>query len=119
MPWGVGNWMQFDCGGPKLLHGYRSTVSPARSHFENWGECIVAHVHKPDTYSARHIDGGVAHSIGTLANLDKLSYADGHAAKLSWRNAFGYGLINRKTGKWQMWHVIKEGSDWVSPHGII
>lgn len=115
----VHNFLKFPCGGPKLIHGYRSTMYPARSHFENWGECIAAHVHKPDSHDARHIDGGQAYTIGTLANLKKLTYADATPAKLGWRNSFGYGMINSKTGKWEMWHVVKRGGQWISPHGVI
>lgn len=117
--WGVDQYLKFDCGGPKLIHGYKSTMYPAKAHFEHWGDCIASHVHKPDSHIARHIDGGVAHTTGALVNFKKLTYADGQAAKLGWRNGWGYGLINRKTGKWQMWHVIKDGKEWVSPHGII
>lgn len=118
-PSAVTEWLKFPCGGPKLLHGYRSTMYPAKAHFENWGDCITAHVHKPDGYEARHVDGGRAYTIGTLADLDKMSYANHTPAKLAWRNSFGYGLINSKTGNWQMWHVIKQGGEWVSPLGII
>jgi hypothetical protein len=92
---------------------------PAKAHFEYWGDCITAHVHKPDSYEARHVDGGRAFTIGTLADLKKMSYADHTPAKLAWRNSFGYGLINSKTGKWQMWHVIREGKEWISPLGVI
>ena len=115
----VSKYLQMPEGGPKLLHGFRATMYPARSHYENWGSCLVGHVHKPDIYSARHIDGSQAFSLGCMANIDALTYADRHAAKLSWRNGFLYGLINDKTGAWNAWNVTKEGSDWISPQGIL
>jgi len=118
-PWGVDQWITLPCGGPKFLHGYRSTVHPAKAHFENWGPCITSHVHKPDTYIARHADGGEAHTTGCLADLSKLSYANGTPAKLGWRNGFAYGMINKRTGAWKCWHVVKEGSSWISPHGVL
>jgi len=117
--WGVKNYLTFPCGGPVLIHGYRSTMHPAKAHFENWGECITAHVHKPNTYVAAHIKGGESHCIGTLADIGKLSYADAYPAKLGWRNGFGYGMINSKTNQWKMWHVTKEGTSWISPHGLL
>ena len=118
-PYHVSKYLQLPEGGPKLLHGFRATMYPARSHYENWGSCLVGHVHKPDIYSARHIDGSQAFSLGCMANIDSLTYADRHAAKLSWRNGFLYGLINDKTGAWNAWNVTKEGSDWISPQGIL
>jgi hypothetical protein len=54
-----------------------------------------------------------------MANIDALTYADRHAAKLSWRNGFLYGLINDKTGAWNAWNVTREGDDWISPQGIL
>lgn len=118
-PWGVDQVAKLPCGGPSLLHGYRSTVNPAKSHFENYGESICAHVHKPDTYHARHINGEKAYTVGTLARIQDMRYADGYTAKLGWRQSFLYGLHNTKTGAWQAWHVINEGGQWVSPHGIL
>lgn len=118
-PWGVNNWATLPIGGPKLLHGYRSTMYPAKAHFEVYGESICAHVHKPDYYEARHADGGKAYTVGTLADISKLTYADAHTAKLGWRNSFLYGLHNTKTGKWQAWEVVKDGKEWISPFGII
>jgi len=117
--WSVHNYLQLPMGGPKFIHGYRSTMYPAKAHFENWGECITAHVHKPDSYSARHIDGGKAFCIGTLADIRKLSYADAHAAKLGWRNSFLYGIHHKRTGKWQAWEIIKENGHWISPQGVL
>lgn len=117
--YGVDQYATLPMGGPKLLHGYRSTVNPAKSHFDHYGPCILAHVHKPDFHAARHIDGGKAFTVGTLANLSKMTYADGYTAKLGWRNSFLYGIHHSKTGKWEAWPVIKEGKDWISPHGII
>jgi|14BtaG_2_1085337.scaffolds.fasta_scaffold05556_6 hypothetical protein len=115
----VGSYLRLPCGGPKLIHGYRATMYPAKAHFENWGECILGHVHKPDTYEARHVDGGRAMSLGCMADLDKLTYADQTPAKLAWRQGFAYGLHNTKTGAWQAWHVIKSEGQWISPQGIL
>jgi hypothetical protein len=117
--WGVDQYAVLPVGGPKLLHGYRSTVSPAKAHFDAYGDSICAHVHKPDTYHARHIDGQKAYTVGTLARIKDMSYADGYTAKLGWRQSFLYGLHNTKTGAWQAWHVVNEDGQWVSPHGIL
>jgi predicted phosphodiesterase len=115
----VSKFLMLPEGGPKFIHGFRATMYPAKSHFENWGPCIHGHVHKPDVYVARHIEGQSSFSVGCLADIDQLSYADRTPAKLAWRNGFLYGLVNEKTGAWQAWNVIKEGNDWISPMGIL
>lgn len=118
-PYGVGNYAQLPMGGVKLLHGYMSTISPAKSHYERYGDCILAHVHKPDYHEARHIDGGKAYTVGTLADISKMTYADSYTAKLGWRQSFLYGLHNTKTGKWHAWSAVNDGGEWISPHGIL
>ena len=39
----VTKYLRMPEGGPKLIHGFRSTVSPAKAHFDNWGECLHGH----------------------------------------------------------------------------
>jgi len=117
VPWNVSSYLSI--GSLKLIHGFRATMYPAKAHFEHWGSCIHGHTHKPDIYHARHIDSGTAHSVGTLADMTQMSYADHHAAKLGWRNSFAYGLHNTKTNKHEIWQVVKEGNDWISPLGIL
>ena len=119
-PWGVENYAKLPIiGSPKLLHGYRATMYPAKAHFENYGDCITAHVHKPDSHEARNVDGGKAYCVGTLARIKEMGYANAWAAKLAWRNSFLYGMHNTKTGKWKAWDVVKEGEEWVSPIGVL
>ena len=119
VPYHVSRYLKMPEGGPKLIHGFRATMYPAKSHFENWGPSICGHVHKPDTYIARHIDGQASYSVGCLADIDKMSYADRVPAKLAWRQGWLYGMINSKTGAWNAWHVIREGGQWISPMGIL
>lgn len=118
-PYTVKSYLRLPEGGPKLIHGFRSTMYPAKAHFEHWGPCLHGHVHKPDEYVARHIDGGMAFSVGCLADLPRLTYSNRQPAKLGHRNGFLYGLINTRTGAWQGWQVNEEGGVWISPQGIL
>lgn len=119
IPYQVSRSIQMPEGGPQLIHGFRSSVNPAKAHFDNWGPCIHGHVHTPDEYTARHINGSQAFSVGCLADISKLSYADRSPAKLGWRQGFLYGYINTKTGKWNAWNVKNEDGDWISPMGVL
>jgi hypothetical protein len=119
VPYHVSRFLQLPEGGPKLIHGFRATMYPAKAHFENWGPSICGHVHKPDSYVARHIDGQASHSVGCLADISKMSYADRTPAKLAWRQGWMYGFISQKTGKWSAYHVINENGVWISPMGIL
>tara|TARA_R110000868_G_scaffold84282_1_gene237649 strand:+ start:677 stop:1414 length:738 start_codon:yes stop_codon:yes gene_type:complete len=118
-PWGVEQGIQFPIGNIWLNHGYSSTMYPAKKAFEEFGDSASAHVHKPSRYEARHKKGGKAFTVGTMADIKKMSYANGYPAKLGWRNSFEYGMHNTKTGAWQSWSVVKEGKDWISPLGVL
>ena len=119
VPYHVNRYLQMPEGGPKLLHGFRATMYPARNTHDNWGPSLSGHVHKPDTYVARHVDGDMAMTTGCLADIDKLTYADRTPAKLAWRMGWIYGILHAKSGKWSAWHVIKENGVWVSPMGVL
>jgi hypothetical protein len=115
----VTKFLRLPEGGPKLIHGFRSTVSPAKAHYDNWGECLHGHCHTKDEHTARHVEGGKAFSVACMADLDKLTYSDRQPAKLGHRNGFLYGIINTKTGDWTAWQVTKENGIWISPQGIL
>lgn len=113
----VAKYLQLPEGGPKLIHGFRSTMYPAKAHFEHWRDCLHGHTHKPDEHIGRDVNQGKAYSVACLADLDKLTYSDRQPAKLGHRNGWLYGLINVKTGAWHAWHAQREGDVVVSPLG--
>jgi hypothetical protein len=119
IPYKVGAYLRLPEGGPRMLHGFHSGVNPAKMHFERYGPCCHGHVHTPNQYTGRHIDGGEAHSIGCIGDIDQMEYADRYTAKLGWRQGFAYGIINTKNGNTKIWHVTKEDQSWISPQGII
>jgi len=119
VPYHVSKYLQLPEGGPKLIHGFKSSVNSAKAHHDGWGSCLHGHVHSPGTYVARHIDGGMSCSVGCLADIDQMTYADRYQAKHGWRQGFLFGLINEKTGAWQAWHATNENGVWISPHGIL
>jgi hypothetical protein len=119
IPYQVGKYLRMPEGGPKLIHGFHSGVNPAKMHFEKYGSCLHGHVHAPNQYTARHVDGGQAFSIGCIGDIEKMTYADRYTAKLGWRQGFLFGIINTKTGHWESWQATKENGHWISPHGIL
>lgn len=117
VPYKVNQFLRMPEGGPKLIHGFRSTINPAKAHFDHWGEVIHGHCHTDNHHTARHIEGGKAFSVACLADLNQLTYSDRQPAKLGHRNGWLYGTINTKTGTWNAWPVIKEQGIWISPQG--
>jgi len=120
IPYHIDKFLRLPCGGPKFIHGFKSSMYPAKAHFENWGDVIHGHTHKPDMYVARHVDGGKALSAGCMADLSQFSYSNRQPARLGHRNGFVYGIIDAK-GNWEAWQVIRNETtgDWISPHGLL
>tara|TARA_R110000851_G_scaffold176920_1_gene323682 strand:- start:1416 stop:2171 length:756 start_codon:yes stop_codon:yes gene_type:complete len=120
VPYHVSRYIQLPEGGPKFIHGFRSTQYPAKAAHDDYGPSISGHVHKPSSYHARHIDGSQSFTVGCLADIEKMTYADRYTAKNGWRQGWLYGYINTKTGKWQAWNVIREqgSNDWHTPMGV-
>ena len=42
VPYHVSKYLQMPEGGPKLIHGFRATMYPAKATFENWGPSICS-----------------------------------------------------------------------------
>lgn len=120
VPYHIDKYLQLPEGGPKLIHGFHANMYPAKAHYLEWSDCLFGHVHKPDFYEARHIDGGKSFALGCLADIQRMEYAKKTPSRLGWRNSFLYGRINTRTGRWHAWSVTKEKTgEWVSPHGIL
>jgi len=119
VPYNVSSYLQLPEGGPKLIHGFLAGQSPAKAHFERFGSCLFGHVHAPSSYVAKHIDQGQAYSLGCMADIESMTYAERYPNRLGWRNGWGFGIINDKTGKWSFWHVNKEDGHYISPMGVL
>lgn len=119
IPYNVNAYLQLPEGGPKLIHGFLAGQNPAKAHFERFGSCLFGHVHAPSSHIAKHIDQGQAYALGCMADIDSMTYAERYPNRLGWRNGWGFGIINEKTGKWSFWHVNKEDGHYISPMGVL
>jgi predicted phosphodiesterase len=119
VPYHIDRYLQMPEGGPKLIHGFRATMYPAKSHFEHWGSVLHGHTHKPDFFAGRHIERGSAYSVACMADLNQMEYSNRQPSRLGHRNGWLYGIINTKTSAWHAWHVIREANVFISPQGIL
>jgi predicted phosphodiesterase len=117
----VDHYLKMPEGGPKLIHGFHSNMHPAKANQDFFGDSLSGHIHRPDSYTARHCDGGKSFTLGCIGDIKKMTYAKRHPARMGWRNGFLYGYINTRTGAWHAWQVVKEknANEWISPQGIL
>ena len=104
-------------GDLRFLHGYRSSMYPAKAHSENYGPSMICgHVHKFDLHIPRHIDGGMCMTAPTLADLN-MRYLDRAVAAIAHDNGWIFGVINNRTGRWEAWCIRRQKgeSQWIDP----
>lgn len=80
----------FHEGGVFWGHGYMFNQNAVRDHAEMLGgRVVMAHLHTPEQVPGRVIGAGSSFCVGTLADVDKMTYADRNRSKVRW----GAGVV--------------------------
>lgn len=80
-------WFQF--GDTLAGHGWMYNEQALRDHAETFGKCVIAHLHVPHMSSGRTLKPTPAWCVGTLADPDRLDYAQTRRNTLRW----AHGLV--------------------------
>ncbi len=87
----------FDVGGTYWGHGYWFNEGAVRDHAEYLGGPVVmAHIHTPKVEEGRTRAWSKSFCVGTLADIDKLSYARRRRATARWGHGIVFGEISDK-----------------------
>lgn len=79
-------------GGMAFTHGWAYGQNAIRVHMnEAQGSACIAHIHRMETIGGNALGSPIGHSVGLLADIDRLTYAHGRDATLGWRNGWLYG----------------------------
>jgi predicted phosphodiesterase len=118
-------WTPYDArkrlkiGNLSIFHGFMTGENVAKKHFSKYLSCIFGHVHTSSSWTADFIDGGGAHSVATMADIDRMNYAKSKPGILGHRKGWAWGLHNTKTGAHRIYHATVEDGVIVSPQGIL
>lgn len=86
------NW--FNIGGVFWGHGFWFNENAVRDHAEYLGGPVVmAHLHRPQQVSGRTRKGSQSFCVGTLADIDRMSYARRRRATASWGPGVVFGEV--------------------------
>jgi predicted phosphodiesterase len=105
----------YKLGDLSFVHGYHCGGMACRRHAEVYGNVIFGHVHTVEQLPVPRLERVVARTIGCLADIDKLEYAENNTNTLRWANGFGYGVVNTKTGNTIVWQAEKISGQWILP----
>jgi len=112
------NW--FFEGGVHFGHGFYYNVAAVRDHAETTGtNTVIAHLHRAEMQAARVLKNCAGYCVGTLANVDKMSYADRQRAKLGWSAGLVFGELDIENSRSRIWQVRAEpGEPLIFPPGL-
>ncbi len=106
-PYSKRRYVQF--GDTKLAHGFAGGVGAARKMAMHYGRCIFGHIHAKDSATFGRAEQPVtAYSCPALLKLDA-DYNAGHVETLRQENGWVYGVINKRSGKTQIWQHVYGG----------
>ena len=89
------NW--FELGGMYWGHGQFFNETALRQHAEYLGgPCVMAHIHAPQVAQGRTRDWSQSFCVGMLADIEKLSYADGNRSTGRWGAGCVWGEVSEK-----------------------
>lgn len=108
----------FEMGGVFWGHGYMHNQTAVRDHAEMLGgRVVMAHLHTPEQVPGRVINSGPSFCVGTLANVDRMTYADRNRSKTRWGAAVLFGEVSEKES--HLWLVsAKPGEPLRFPPGL-
>jgi hypothetical protein len=104
----------FKLGHLKILHGYACGVGAVRKHAMTYQSCMFGHTHSCGTAPVPGLERRVARNIGCLCDLDQ-DYEATKMSKLEHSRGFAYGIINEKTGNYQVLQAEEIDGSWIVP----
>lgn len=78
-------------GDYRLIHGWLFSENALRDHVEHFGNLIMAHLHTPGQVAGRRVDNPRGFCAGTLADIEKMTYAHQRRATARWAPGLVYG----------------------------
>lgn len=109
-----GVWEKRRLGNFTLMHGVGAGgVGALKQHVNAFGNVVIAHTHAAHMECGTRDDGAVGYSVGTLADIERLEYANTRFNTLRWSAGFVWGEYNEnhaclwlnrkpKSGPWRM-----------------
>lgn len=87
-------WRQY--GDTLFGHGYMFNQAAIRDHAESQGKCVIGHLHRVGSESARVRGGAMGYCVGYLGHKPNFSYAKANKSRLAWSQGFAWGEFSDK-----------------------
>ena len=103
----------------RIGHGYLSSMYPAKINCLHFGSTLTGHVHSFDYHAMDDLDRTESYTTGAGCII-KQEYNRTHRRRLKHAVGFLCGVINTKSGSWQVWQVKRDEKtkQWLDPMKI-
>lgn len=105
-------------GNLSFVHGYHAGVGAIAQHARIYRNVVLGHLHTCGSVSERGVDSPTAYCVGGLGDHSKMEYAAQRTATLAWGPGWAYGVVNERTGNFQVWIAQKMDGRFVYPTGF-
>lgn len=102
-------------GGYKWGHGHLYGEQYLRDTAEAWGNCVVAHAHRPGVAPARRSDHAKAYGVGCLCDVERMEYADRRRSTLAWGYGMVFGEICQNQAQLSLWEWPQDATEFRLP----
>lgn len=107
----------YDLGSLRVMHGFGSGIYTVRRMTQAYGSLIMGHLHTVDIVTVEGDHRRVGRICGALCRLD-MEYAVRQVASLRWAHGWAYGVVNERTGSYQVWVAENIDGKWILPTGV-
>ena len=108
----------FKYGNLSFVHGYHAGVGAIAQHARIYRGVVLGHLHCNGSVAERGVDSPTAYCVGGLGDHSKMEYAAQRTATLAWGPGWAYGVIDEKSGAFQVWIAQKMNGRWIYPTGF-
>lgn len=106
-----------EIGKLKVVHGYSTGISAAKTAAQVYGAVLMGHIHAIDHYSIPGLKVRIGRACGCLCKLDQ-DYNARQIQTLRQEHGFAYGILNEH-GLYQMYQAQPIGRRWYFPTEVI
>lgn len=104
-------------GSLKVFHGFRTGVNAARMSAKTFGSCLFGHIHQFQCATIEGTEQRTGFASPCLAQL-AMEYNRHQEGALTHENGWAYGVVDLKSGAFQVWMARKVGGQWLLPTGF-
>jgi hypothetical protein len=104
-------------GSLKVIHGFRAGISAARMSAKTYGSVMMGHIHQFQCSTIEGLEQRTGFAIPCLAQV-AMEYNRHQEGALTHENGWSYGVVDLKSGAYQVWVARKFAGQWLLPTGL-